>query len=390
MSRTRRFRALALAAALAAPAAPAAAQSVLASSGLGYPLSPLDARARGLGGVSVGLGGPSLSLVNPAAAGWLPAPTFSVTYQPDFYASQADEVDTDGMTSRFPVIQAAFPIRRAALFLGYGSYLDQHWQVEQRDSIDIGGQRRSLVDRFASDGGIARFRAGAAYRVSGRLALGVAADLFTGAAQDTSIRAIEGFAPFISTASYRFTGVGFSAGAHWNPTDAVSLGAVVSGGGELTGELVEDSVEMRRSYASPLAAEAGASARVTQNTVVALSGRWAGWSAADEDLVLSGGARDVVSASAGVEYEGMALAGRTLPLRLGARYTQLPFRWEGRFGTDNEFPDETAVTAGVGARLAGGAALLDLGAERGWRGGSAAGFDESYWRLSLTLTLLAR
>ncbi|HYH82187.1 MAG TPA: hypothetical protein VEX86_20430, partial [Longimicrobium sp.] len=70
----------------------------------------------------------------------------------------------------------------------------------------------------------------------------------------------------------------------------------------------------------------------------------------------------------------------------GARYGQLPFRWTGTA----EFPNERAVTAGFGLGFGGGAALIDASAERGWRGGSAAGVDEPYWRFSFSLQVLGR
>lgn len=392
MTRLTKTASLFALAAAALAAAPAAAQSVLASSGLGYPLPPLDARAVGLGGLWTGLPGAQLSLVNPASIGGIIAPAFAVTYQPDFYRAEGDQVDADGTTSRFPAIQAAFPFRGVSLMVGYGSYLDQHWQARFTDSIDIGGTRRERVDRFVSDGAVARFRVGAAYRFGERLSLGAAADLLTGGAQDTVARAIAGLQEFRSATTYRYNGVGFAAGAQWTPSGALNLGAAVSGGGRLVGDIEDDSVEVRREYATPLTVDAGASARVTQNTLLALSGRWAGWSAADGDLAASGGARDAFSGAGGVEYEGLRFAGRVIPLRLGARYAQLPFRWEGAAGGDNDFPTERAVTAGLGTRFtsAGGIALVDVAGERGWRGGDAAGFDESFWRISLTLSLLAR
>ena len=59
-------------------AAPAGAQSVFASRGLGYPIEPLDARSRGLGGVTTGLAEPAASLVNPASVAGTPVYGFVV------------------------------------------------------------------------------------------------------------------------------------------------------------------------------------------------------------------------------------------------------------------------------------------------------------------------
>ena len=84
---------------------------------------------------------------------------------------------------------------------------------------------------------------------------------------------------------------------------------------------------------------------------------------------------------------GIQFARKSLPLRLGGRYAELPFRWSG---ASSAFPTERAVSLGAGYSLGGRAALLDAAAERGWRGGSAAGIDESYWRFSFSVRVLAR
>ena len=56
---------------LSAGAAPA--QSLLSARGLGLPLEPVDARARGLGGLPLGLPDAQMSMVNPAASVMLAA-----------------------------------------------------------------------------------------------------------------------------------------------------------------------------------------------------------------------------------------------------------------------------------------------------------------------------
>jgi hypothetical protein len=75
-----------------------------------------------------------------------------------------------------------------------------------------------------------------------------------------------------------------------------------------------------------------------------------------------------------------------VPLRLGARYATLPFRWDAQ----SDWGAERALTGGFGIYLAGGAARTDIGIERGTRGGSDFGVDESFWRLGVSLTVLGR
>lgn len=378
--------------ALAAPAAQA--QSVLSARGLGYPLEPLDARSRGMGGLTTGLSDPHLSLINPAAMVGIPAAGLSVTFQGDEISSVSTDREQDFSTARFPAIQAAFPVGdRFVASLGYAGVLDQNWSVSRLDSLDLGGQRRQVVDLFRSQGGAARLRLGGGYRVLPRVDVGAALDVYTGAVRDSAVRSIEGLNASLQGTDYTWSGLGFSAGARWRG-NALSVSAAVSGGGELTAEADEDGVG-GKSYTLPLTLDAGASARVSQQLMAAASVRMARWSSIDDELAGStggtsagygGGARDALQLSGGLEYQGMRLLGRPLPVRLGGRYTELPFR----FTADAEFPDERAVTGGVGVLFGGGAAALELGGERGWRGGDASILDESFWRVSLSLSLLGR
>ena len=378
------FAALAL---VAVHAGTAGAQAVLAARGLGYPIESIDARARGLGGLALGLPEPSFSLVNPAGPVGITSAAIAVTFQPDQFDATVGSEATNGTTARFPNIQAVFqPRPRFSLSAGYGAFLDQNWRAVRNDSITLSTGRVPVLDQLRSTGGIARFRGGLGYQINGRLAVGLSVDAYTGAVRDTAIRTVPGLAPALTATAVTYTGTGLAAGVRWTPLDALSVAAAVSGGGSLNAN-ADDSLVVDRDYSLPLTLDLGASARVTGHTLLAVSGRWAGWSAAGEDITNRGGARDAMNASAGLEYDGLTLLGQTVPLRLGARVARLPFRW---LGEDTEFPEERALTAGIGARLGRGAALLDAAVERGTRGGDGAGFEEPYWRGSLSVTLFAR
>jgi hypothetical protein len=372
-----------------APVRPGAAQSLLASRGLGYTLEPLDARARSLGGIGLGLPGRNLSLVNPAEDAGLPVPTLAVAFQPASYSGSADGFSTTGHTQRFPVIHAVFPFRRVALSLGYGSFLDQHWQTSAVDSSVVAGERREVNDRFSSNGGVARFRLGASFRPSDRLYVGAGVDLLTGSVHDSTIHVVSGLDQTVFQTTFRYSGVGYVGGVRWNPIDPLAVSAAVTGGTRLRGRPDGDSLVSGKDYDLPLTVDAAASGRIGGNTTLALGGHWARWSTASDQLSAAGGARDTKGAAAGLEYEGFRLGSRVVPLRLGAHYTELPFRWSSG-GTARDFPAERGVSGGLGFRLAGGGALADAGVERGKRGGPGAGFSESYWRFSFSLTLLGR
>jgi hypothetical protein len=365
----------------------APAQSLLSTSGLGTPLEPVDARARALGGLPLGLPDPTMSLVNPAAAVGLPAAGLTVTFQADQISSVAGDQDQDFTTARFPVIQAAFPIgTRWVATLGYASVLDQNWAVEHSDSIFVTGQQISVTDRFRSSGGVARLRGGVGYHLLPRLDVGAAVDVYTGALRDTVYRIFTegGITPSITGTTYEWQGLGFSAGARWRGS-ALSLSAAVSAGGALTAA-AQDSGVASKDYSLPVQVDVGGSARISQQALFALSARWQGWGAADDDVSASGGARDAVQVAGGIESESLRFLGRPVPVRVGGRYAQLPFRFDGAA----DFVNERAATAGIGMVLGGGAAAVDLSAERGWRGGDSAGIDESFWRVSLSLSLLGR
>jgi hypothetical protein len=360
-------------------AAPAAAQSILSAEGLGYPLEATDARSRGLGGVTTGLPEPRLSLVNPAETAGLPAAGLTVTFHGDRIASPAEE-GGGFETSRFPAIQAAFPLgARFVGTLGYAAMLDQNWGATRFDSLEVAGRQEQVIHRFVSQGGVGRIRAGAAFRPHGRIDVGASLDLYTGRLGDSLVTRIAGLVPATEEAVYEWRGAGFGAGARWRG-EALTLSAAATAGGRLRA-VPADTGTAGASYALPLRLDAGASARIAQGALLAVSGRWTGWSAAGADMDGSA-ARDVVQATAGIELEGLRFVGRPLPVRIGGRHTQLPFA-EG-----DAFPEERALTGGLGIRFAGGAALLDLGAERGSRSGGT--LDESFWRVSLSLALLGR
>ena len=373
----------------AAFTSPAAGQSFLARQGLGYTVEPLDARARALGGVGLGLSGVNLSLTNPAGIAGVPAAAFLVGFQFDRTETDAGAGTAAGRLPRFPVIHAALPLgQRWAISVGYGGFLDQSWASEVQDTLPgLRGEPTLVRDRFASRGGVARLRVGGARTFGERFALGLAADVFTGVVRDSLFREFPDTAtglflgPALSLSERSYGGVGFAAGARWTPSEALNVAASVSGGGRLRAE----GPEGERSYSLPFSGAVGASGRVARRTLVAASGSWTGWAAAENDVAQAEGVRDVWALSAGVEQELAGRLERAYPLRLGVRYAMLPFALG-----NGAFPTERALTGGLGARLAGGAALLDFGGERGQRDAGGSAFQENFWRFSASLTVLGR
>lgn len=387
----RRGWAVALAAAaLAAAAPPAAAQSLLANRGLGLVVEPSDARARGLGGVRLGLADDLLSWSNPAEAVGIPAPGFKVVYQfDDFRADYAGQT-VDGSTARFPLILGGFALSdRWAVTAGVGGFLDQNWAVERVDSLLIGPDTVAVLDRVSSEGAVVRARIGTGYRLLDGLSLGVGADFFLGGVEQFRGRSFPTQGePDCCRAQWTYSGIGAVAGVDWQPNEAVRVGASVTSGGALRARS-DDSLAVNREYDLPATVAAGASGRVAGELLLALSADWAGWSSLDQALTEVGGARDTWSMMGGAEYDGLRVADRPVPLRLGGRYAALPFRWNDA-GAEQGWAAERAITSGLGVVLASGATRADLAVERGWRGGEAAGLEESYWRTVLSVTVLGR
>lgn len=376
------------------PAA-SAAQSLFAARGLGLVTEPLDARARGMGAMRLGLPGVELSQANPASSAGVAAPTLEATFQFDDFSADLGGRDFNGSTARFPSIHAVFPIReRWAISAAYGGLLDQNWSVQAVDTLLLQrGDTLIAADAISSRGGVAALQLGGSYALDGKLAVGLAANLYTGSVRQSVTREFvapciarggPGTQPGCFAAEWTYGGIGASAGVRWEPSEAFSLAVAGSVGGTLRAN-PQDSVSLDRSYRLPATLQAGASGRVSQSLLVAVNGGWAGWASVEQ---LGAGTRDIYHAGGGLEWDGVTIAGRPLPLRLGARYAQLPFS-TGVFGADSGNAAERALTGGFGVRLAGGAAILDAGVERGRRDGDAA-LSEDYWRAILSLRVLGR
>lgn len=386
----RALRGLALAGALAALAPAASAQSLLAGRGLGWVNEPVEARGTGLGGVTLGLPEPSLTLRNPAAIAGLPAPALTTSFQYDRLNTEPPAGTGSAGTARFPLLAGAYPVNpRLTLALGFGSLLDQSWAVELADSGVVGGERMLIADRFTSEGGVSRLRLAGAYQLLAGLSLGLGVDVYTGGLRYTTVREFGGaLAPASTEARWDYGGLGYAAGVHWvGPEAAFALDAAANFGGTLRAEPT-DTVGDAKEYDLPLSLALGASGRISANTLLALSAERTGWSSVDGALRRSGAgalAQDTWSVRGGIEWDALSLGARALPLRLGGRYQKLPFR---AADPGDDWPTERAVTGGLGVRLGGGAAQLDLGVERGWR--SAEQFDERYWRTLFTVRVLGR
>jgi hypothetical protein len=387
-------RTLAAAAVLlfAAPAAsPAAAQSLFGTRGLGVPAAPVDARAAALGGIGIGLIGFHTSIVNPAEISGLTRRGVSAALQPVSARSTIDGEDGSTSGTRFPVMRVIYPIGdRTVATLGYGSYLEQSWATFTESEQVVAGQTMTVRDLLRSTGGIAQLRLGAAYAVSPTLAVGAAAGLLTG---NTELYAGRGFVgdttgelrTFEETRRWNYLAPIASVGVRWDVAGVFRLGASAMAGGNLEASGRTEGAG-DRTYGAPLDLAAGASARVSPLLTANAAAGWSRVPATDGETV----SRETARVGGGLEYQGVRSGARTYPVRVGARWLQLPYHLQGE-----EPPSEWAAGLGLGFRLgdpANPAALADIGFEHGRRTGLAGtavpgGMSERLWRFTLSLSL---
>ena len=366
----------------------ASAQSLLSSRGLGFTVEPRTTRSSALGGVSLGLPGSEISWANPAGAVGLPAGGLTASFQYDDLTSDYAGVEVSTRLARFPLILAAFPFgSRWAVTAGLAGYLDQNYTFQRRDSLFVEGDTLQYLDLVSSNGGVGRFRLGAGYRLLPRLSIGLGVDVFTGGVERTDGRI---FAPSASpqccTRRWDYSGVGLLGSVDWNPTEAFSLSVGATAGGTLDAD-PRDSTAADFSTPVPASLQAGATARLAPSLLVAAGGSWSAWSSIDDDLAGVGGARDAWSLQGGIEWDALRVGARSIPLRIGARTSALPFG--GTLGGEDRWSSERVITGGTGLTLGGGAMSADLGLERGTRSGEA-GLDESFWRMLVSVSVLGQ
>ncbi|HWV57260.1 MAG TPA: hypothetical protein VNZ57_07295 [Longimicrobiales bacterium] len=366
-----------------------AQSSFLSSSGLGVPATPVDARARALGGIGTGLTGFNASLVNPADAGALQWRGISTALQPSYRRVAYDGAAAGGSATRFPLLFAVYPIGRLTAQVGFGSFLEQSWGVSSTTREVFGPDTVRVLDRTRVTGGVGQVRAGVAYAVAPTLALGVAGGRYTGRVERIVTRSFpdvpaEEMAPVIDVGGWNYAGTLLAAGFRWDPTAIIRLAGSLTWSSPLSADGI-GAASADRDIQLPLQAAVGATAVLSPDLLVAGGVRWEGWSVADGDLGAS--ASDTWHVGAGFEYEGASVSRFPLVLRLGGHYRQIPFA----FGEAR--PSEWSLAFGAGSRLAiiegGPVALVDATLERG-SASAADALSESVWRLTVSLSLFGQ
>lgn len=366
-----------------------AAQSVLGAGGLGFPVEPVGARARGMGSLGVGLFGSELLPGDPAVSRDLGVPMVTATYQPVWSTYTFRGPERDVSTNRFPLIGVAYPIAAldGTVSLTFGSFLDQNWEVETDRTVDFGAQTVSVTDEFRSQGGISTLRLGWSHSVLEPLDVAVSVGSYLGDVRRTFLRrfdesaADEPIDPFRESGKWQFTGPTVVAGASWDATDLLRVAGSVSWSGNLSAKPVEGTDGPGRNIDIPTEYRLGASTALTSSLAINAGFSYADWSETTGDLTGGSAAGSVWGVGGGVEWDGMTLLGRSLPLRVGYRRSDLPFRFDG------DEPTESTFAAGLGLNLLQvedlPLAVFDVAYERGDR--SAGSLSEDFQRVTVTV-----
>jgi len=377
-----------LVAAVAAP--PVRAQSLFNAAGLGVPSDALDARTRALGGVGIGLRGPGQLGSDPAAWADVLLPSASLTAQPawvDFERSDNAEAGTFQGT-KFPALGIAYPtVKGLVVTLGLDSFLDQRYEASSSSTIPFGDDEVEVLDRFVSRGGVSQARLGLARRFGPRLAVGVSAARYGGSITRRLVRSFTSGVDTTTVSDYQDGGFWSYSGAALTGGAALTLGTVahvsasVTWSSSLNATASDDTEGDSRSYGLPLQVRIGGTAVIAPGLSVSAGLTRADWSSLEADFLEAVSVGAATSYGAGVELTRASLLGRSAPLRVGYRRTELPFAigsgtatekvWAGGFGLNLSQAGEVVRAA------------VDLALERGDRADSV--LSERFWRGTLTV-----
>ena len=373
------------------------AQSLFATRGLGVPAPAIDARAAALGGIGVGLIGFHTAMTNPAEVAGVTRRGVAAVLQPVSSTSSANGEEDGTSGTRFPLFRVIYPLsERVVGSIGYGSYLEQSWAVVTETDLVIGDRTVRATDLLRSTGGIAQLQLGVAYSLSPTLSLGAAAGLLTGNLDRVAVRSYNDTStmnriqlrPFEERLRWRYFAPIGAVGFRLDVAGAVRLSGSVLAGGDLKASAQEGDAE-DRTYGAPLEVTTGASARLSPLLMATAGAGWARLPDAGDGAV----SRNTLRLGGGIEYQGVRSTTRSYPVRLGARWAQLPYHLADETG-----PTETAIGLGLGLLLgdpADPAAVADIALERGFRsgldGGSLdGGVEERLWRFTFSLSLFGR
>lgn len=357
----------------------AAQSSMFGTRGVGFPGRWLGARARATGG-SFGIFD-GTSALNPAAMSSVPKLTVGFVATPSWRKWETPAGTAKITESRYPLVGLVAPVPRTPLWFGIGfaSYADQDYRLFHRDTVQVNQTTVEVFDTLQSLGGLNEIRFALGFDRGRGTSLGASIHLLTGSDRLDARRSF-GDSSYISirqSAEVAYSGVGFTVGAIQRVTRGLRIGAVVRSDGNLKVE--QDSLRKATHLDLPYTFAGGIELSFNPKLSVAGQAIYRTWSAVNSDLIAAGGigAENTLDISLGAEYRPYPRRPNISPIRLGARYAQLPFPLNA-----GGHPEEFAIAGGTGVRFARDKAGIDVSLEYAWR---SQGSD--YKERALTLTL---
>ena len=345
-----------------APAQMNAQASEFGIRGLGLPGRSASARALALGG-SFGLFDGESS-VNPATLGTLPVVTTLFTSG----ASWRNTANPAGKASlsdtRFPQILVGGPIpaTRMAIGISYSTYADRDFFTVSKGTASPRGVPVNYIDTLISLGGINDLRVAMSYRRSTRILFGAGVHVLTGSNRLTGLREWEdsSYQAVPERAELSYLGFGLSAGMLLQPMSGLAIAASIRKDTPLDVQ-VDSSQTLAGTVELPLTLAGGVRVRARRGVEVSSAVTWRNWSKADAGLRELGaiGAANTLEFTAGVELIKDARRPTQFPVRVGFRYTDLPF-----LITPGVQPNEWSISAGTGFRFSGDHGGVDLSLQR--------------------------
>lgn len=341
--------------------------------GLGVPGRELSTRSLSLGGASGLFDGESS--VNPAALGTLTTATALFTSSGAWSRTTNPTGSLATRDTRFPQILIGGPIpkRPFAIGISYSMYTDRDFTVVSDGVASPRGVPIVVHDTLSSRGGVDDIRLGASWVVNKHLAVGFGFHLLSGSNRLSSRRFWEdtSYQSPAEAAELSYSGAGVSLGVIWAPSSAFEIGGTYRRDGSLN--VTRDSTGVGQvqlptaivgSIRLPVTMSAGAHLIPSRRLGISASVTSRNWSVADSSLLSQGapGARNTFEVNGGIEFFRDAKRHTKYPLRIGARYTTLPFL----LASDPQ-PKEYGFSIGTGRRFAADRGGFDIAIQRVWR-----------------------
>jgi hypothetical protein len=245
------------------------------------------------------------------------------------------------------------------------------------------------MDAFEQDGSISSVNVGFARMITEETSVGLTVGRYTGTVDRTLVRTVESGAggiavqPYVSAGSWTYGGYLVTGGVATRFIDLINLSASATWSASLKADASETTEGADGSFDIPLQLRLGASAALAPGLMLSASAARADWSGVADDLSAGSEGRATTAIGVGLELTQGRLLGRTAPLRLGFRLSDLPFSMGSEEATERVFSGGLGLELNQTGELV--LASLDLALERGRR--SAGAFTENFWRGTLSLKL---